>query len=131
VLYRPVPMIDIVIHLDPLEEVPPMQYTISDQSDFHILEIEDYVSVYNIDDFKRLLFDATGGTYKNVAIELQRNNTHMDSSVISALISAQKKMKALGGQFVLLNIAEELKNIFILAGLRDFFTIFGSRKEII
>ncbi len=124
-------MIDIVIHLDPLEEVPPMQYTISDQADFHILEIEDYVSVYNIDDFKRLVFEATGGKYKNVALELQKNTTHMDSSVISALISAQKKMKALGGRFVLLNIAEELKNIFILAGLRDFFTIYGSRKEIV
>jgi anti-anti-sigma factor len=124
-------MNEIIIELDPLEEVPPMQYNLVEHADYNILEVEDYVSVYNIDDFKRLLFDVTGGKYKNVALELQMNGTHMDSSVISALISAQKKMKALGGQFVLLNIAEELKNIFILAGLRDFFTIYNSRKELI
>lgn len=107
-----------------------MEINYSECGDYYLMEIFTHVNLYNVAEFKKVLFELTDGSHANVAVALNENATYMDSSVISSLISAQKKMKALGGQFALINVQEELENIFALAGLKDFFRTFRNVEEL-
>ena len=68
-----------------------MEYEIKEIGGYQILIVLEKIDLYNISDFKKILFDLTSGKYSHVAIDLKANYSDMSSSVIGALISAQKK----------------------------------------
>ena len=98
---------------------------------YQILIVLEKVDLYNISEFKKVLFEMTSGKYTHIAVELKANLTDMSSSVIGALISVQKKMSASKGVFVLINASEHMKNLFFLAGLQDFFTIVENVNQLV
>jgi anti-anti-sigma factor len=97
---------------------------------YYLMEISTQVNLYNIIEFKKLLFDLISSPHKNVAVTLTENTHFMDSSVINALISAKKKKSALQGNFAIVNIDESVEQIFELAGLHDYFKIFKNAEEL-
>ena len=98
---------------------------------YQVLTVLEKVDLYNISEFKKVLFDMTSGKYTHVAVELRGNLTDMSSSVIGALISGQKKMSASKWTFVVINASEHMKNLFFLAGLQDFFTIVDNVNQLV
>ena len=98
---------------------------------YQVLTVLEKVDLYNISEFKKVLFDMTSGKYTHVAVELRGNLTDMSSSVIGALISGQKKMSASKGTFVVINASEHMKNLFFLAGLQDFFTMVDNVNQLV
>ncbi|MCU0847104.1 MAG: STAS domain-containing protein [Spirochaetes bacterium] len=88
---------------------------------YHIIEVADKVDLYNIKEFRKIIYEAADGRYGHIAVELRGNTYEMDSSVISALISVQKKMEANRGTFVIINISEDIQSLLKLAGLSDYF----------
>jgi anti-sigma B factor antagonist len=90
---------------------------------YQVLIVLEKVDIYNISEFKKVLYEMTSGNFSHVAVELTENYTDMTSTVIGALVSGQKKMSALKGTFVIINPSEIVKDLFFLAGLQDFFTI--------
>jgi anti-anti-sigma factor len=98
---------------------------------YQVLVIMEKVDLYNISEFKKILFDLTSGKYSHVAVELTANHSDMSSSVIGALISGQKKMSASKGTFILVNPSEHVKNLFFFAGLQDFFNTVENENQLI
>lgn len=98
---------------------------------YQVLVVLEKVDLYNISEFKKILFDMTSGKYTHVAVELKANLSDMSSSVIGALISGQKKMQAIKGVFVVINASEHMKNLFFLAGLQDFFNLADNVNQLV
>ena len=105
-----------------------MEFEKKEIGQYQLLVVNEKVDLYNISEFKKILFDLTSGSHTHVAVELKANHSDMSSSVIGALISGQKKMSVLKGTFILVNPSEHVKNLFFLAGLQDFFTTVESEK---
>jgi len=107
-----------------------MQINFRDQGEHKILSINGEVDLYNVGELKKILFAATDGSNKSVVIDM-RDVNYMNSSGIGALVAGQKKMKALGGKFLLLNISDDVLNILKLATLDKFFTILEDESELV
>jgi anti-anti-sigma factor len=71
----------------------------------------------------------TDGSCESVVIDMKEVN-YMDSSGIGALVAGQKKMKAFGGRFYLMNLHDDVLNILKLATLDKFFTIVQDESEL-
>lgn len=63
-----------------------------------------------------------------VLIDLQ-NVTFMDSSGLSALISAQRMVRAAGGKLFLCSISDQAKMMFELTKMSRVFEMFADRNE--
>lgn len=107
-----------------------MQVNFRDYGEHKILAINGEVDLYNVGELKKILFGATDGSNKSVVIDM-KNVNYMDSSGIGAMVAGQKKMKALGGKFSLLNISDDVLNILKLATLDKFFTILEDESELV
>lgn len=99
-----------------------MEYEIKETGIYQVLTVMEKIDLYNISEFKKVLFEMTSGKHSHVAVDLKANFSDMSSSVVGALISGQKKMSIQKGSFVLINISSHVQNLFALAGLQDFFT---------
>ncbi len=107
-----------------------MEIELNEIGQYLLIRVNTKLDLYNIGEFKKILYDATSGKYTHLAVELKENNMEMDSSVISALISGQKKMNAGKNRFALLNVSQEIKNLFKLAGINDFFNFIDDEDQL-
>lgn len=107
-----------------------MQILFRDKGEHKILAINGEVDLHNVGELKKVLFGITDGSSPSVAIDM-KNVNYMDSSGIGALVAGQKKMKALGGKFYLMNISDDVLNILKLATLDKFFTILDDESELL
>jgi anti-anti-sigma factor len=107
-----------------------MEVNIRDHGEHKILGISGEVDLYNVGELKKTLFAVTEGTVQSVVVDM-KNVNYMDSSGIGALVAGQKKMRAHGGRFALMNIHEDVLNILKLATLDKFFKIYESEEELL
>jgi anti-sigma B factor antagonist len=107
-----------------------MEVAIRDHGEHKILSISGEVDLYNVSELKKTLFSVTDGAITSVVIDM-RDVNYMDSSGIGALVAGQKKMKAHGGKFALMNIHEDVLNILKLATLDKFFKIYDGEEELL
>ena len=98
--------------------------------EYHFLEVFTYVDVYNCNELKKIIDAVIELKRDNLAISLHENNEHMDSSVISAMISAHKKVTASGYKFAIIVEKDELVDLLSFAGLKDYFQIYRSAEEV-
>lgn len=89
---------------------------------YKVLLVYEKIDLYNLAEFKNMLFSLTNGHNTHVAVELPGNRSDMPSCVIGALISGQKKMAASKGSFIVINSSESVTALLALSGLKDFFT---------
>ncbi|MCP4130595.1 MAG: STAS domain-containing protein [bacterium] len=101
-----------------------------DIGDYKVLKVNGEVNLYNINELKKALFSLTDSNNLKVAIDM-KNVIFIDSSIIGALISMHKKMKALNGQFVMLNINNDLMHILQQGSLDKYFAIFNDEDQLI
>lgn len=101
-----------------------MDLNLSVSGEFNLLEIFTHINVYNCAELKKKLYTLIEKGIGNIAVYLHDNEDHMDSSVISAMISAHKKATALGFKFALIIPNDEIINLLMLAGLDNFFNIY-------
>ncbi|MCX7677793.1 MAG: STAS domain-containing protein [Spirochaetes bacterium] len=107
-----------------------MEIEVKDVGEHKVIVVSGEIDLYNVSDLKKVLFSVTDGTYPSVVVDM-KNVNYMDSSGIGALVAGQKKMKAHGGKFSLLNIHEDVLNILRLATLDKFFTIIESEDDLL
>jgi anti-sigma B factor antagonist len=107
-----------------------MQISFRDHGEHKIISINGEVDLYNVSELKKTLFGITDGSTTSVVIDMKMVN-YMDSSGIGALVAGQKKMKAIGGRFVLMNINDDVLNILKLATLDKFFKIIDDESELV
>jgi anti-anti-sigma factor len=68
------------------------------------------------------------GGVKNLMLNLE-HLAFIDSSGIGSLIRIKKTLKAIGGNFVLLNVPPKIKEAFDLINLKDIIPIFLSEEK--
>jgi len=107
-----------------------MRITFRDYMDWKVIEPIGEVDLYNVSELKKSMFTVTDGTHKYVLVDLSKV-TYMDSSGIGALVAGNKKMKAHGGEFALVNIQNDVLNILKLATLDRYFKIYETEDDII
>ncbi len=88
------------------------------------------IDLYNVGQLKKAIFNMLDEEdIESLIVDMSGIN-YMDSSGVGALVAGQKKVKAQGGKFALLNIKEDVLNILKLATLDQFFTIYESEMDI-
>jgi len=107
-----------------------MEVDIKDLGEHKVVNISGEVDLYNVSELKKTLFSVTDGANKSVIVDM-KNVNYMDSSGIGALVAGQKKMKAHGGHFALMNIHEDVLNILKLATLDKFFKIYETEDDLL
>jgi len=107
-----------------------MEVAIRDLGEHKIINISGEVDLYNVGELKKTLFSITDGLHKSVVVDM-KNVNYMDSSGIGALVAGQKKMRAHGGKFALMNIHEDVLNILKLATLDKFFRIYDTEDDLV
>lgn len=98
--------------------------------EFHFLEVFTYVDVYNCNELKKIIDSVIELKRDNIVIQLNENNEHMDSSVISAMIAAHKKVTAPGHKFAIIVEKDELVDLLSFAGLKNYFKIYRSKGQV-
>ena len=88
---------------------------------YHVLIVNERLDLYNMSEFKKLLFDIIEEQSAFVALEMRGNAFDFPSAAIGALVGAHKKISVSGGQLVLLNPTVYILDLLTLAGLRDLF----------
>jgi anti-sigma B factor antagonist len=107
-----------------------MEVAIRDHGEHKVINIIGEVDLYNVGELKKTLFSITDGLNKSVVVDMKDVN-YMDSSGIGALVAGQKKMRAHGGKFALMNIHEDVLNILKLATLDKFFKIYDTEDDLV
>jgi anti-sigma B factor antagonist len=107
-----------------------MEIEFRDIGEHKVIEVTGEVDLYNVSELKKALFSITDGRVKSVIVDM-KNVNYMDSSGIGALVAGQKKMRAHNGNFILMNIAEDVLNILKLATLDKFFKILQDESELL
>ena len=93
-----------------------------------VIEVSGEVDISNVAQLNRRVLEALSDGTSAIVIDLYRV-THLDSSGLSALISAQQQIAELpGGKLALVLDSERLLRIFQLRGLDAVFLIADSRE---
>lgn len=107
-----------------------MEIKTRDLGPHKILMVAGDIDLYNVGQLKKAVFNLLDEEdIESLIIDMSGIN-YMDSSGVGALVAGQKKVKAQGGKFALLNIKEDVLNILKLATLDQFFTIYENEESI-
>ena len=107
-----------------------MEISLRDLGKNKILVVEGDVDLYNWSELKKSIFEQLEEQkVKSLIVDMKGIN-YMDSSGIGALVAGQKKSRAQGSRFAIMNIREDVMNILRLATLDQFFTIYEDESQI-
>ena len=107
-----------------------MDYEEMKKGHYHLVIVREKLDFFNISEFKKIFLEEIIPVHQHVAIMLAGNNEEISSSVISMLITAHKKLSALNGSLVLVNISETHRNLIAMAGLASFFNVVDSENDL-
>lgn len=107
-----------------------MEVTTSVKDRYVIVEPLEDVTLYNSMDFKTHLSNLIENTPLNIVVDLA-NIREADSTLISALLFGLRKMDALGREFALINVSDEILSILKLANIINKFRIYESYGDLI
>ena len=100
-----------------------MAYTTRDKEGVSILDIEGEIDLYQSPALRSELGKLIAKQDKAVAINFQKV-TYIDSSGLATVIDAFQKTRVYGGRLVLFAMAKPVRNVFEVARLDQFFSIF-------
>ena len=94
----------------------------------HIVAVSGEVDLYTAADLRAALSHAVEEGCTSLVIDLT-NTQFMDSTGLSTLVSAQKRMRSRGGKLVIVNVDPSLAYTFQITGLDLVFKVVGDRVE--
>ncbi len=106
-----------------------MEITTTIKNRFAIVKPLEEVGLYNSMDFKKHLANIIETTSYNIVIDFS-NISYADSSLIAALLFAMRKMSALGREFSLMNVDDDILNILRLANIEKYFKMYYGEQEL-
>lgn len=107
-----------------------MEISSSIKDRYIIIEPLEDVTLYNSMEFKKHLSDLIENSTLNIVVDLA-NIREADSTLISALLFGLRKMDALGREFALINVNEEILSILKLANIINKFRLYESYGDLI
>jgi anti-sigma B factor antagonist len=106
-----------------------MNIKVREVGNHKVIEIPEDISVYNIDEFKKLFFKELDGRHKSIVVDLKRVKL-FDSSLLGALITGLKRMKEMKGELSLLNVVEDVWTVLHLTNLEKVFNVYDSEDKL-
>ena len=94
----------------------------------HVLSVSGEVDLYTASDLKAALTHAVDEGCTGMVIDLTNTN-FMDSTGLSTLVSAQKRMRSRGGKLVIVNVDPSLAYTFQITGLDLVFRVVNDRPS--
>ncbi len=107
-----------------------MEISSSIKDRYIIIEPLEDVTLYNSMEFKKNLSDLIENSSLNIVVDLA-NIREADSTLIAALLFGLRKMDALGREFALINVNEEILSILKLANIINKFRLYESYSDLI
>jgi len=100
-----------------------MNITVTKVEDTSIVGIEGRLDTTNYTELETSLSDLTAKNEKRIVLDLTKMD-YISSSGLRILLMYLKKMKAVGGRFMLSGMSPEIKEIFEISGFINIFEIF-------
>ena len=107
----------------------PARFEVKDEAldrERHVVAVSGEVDLYTAADLKAALSHAVDEGCTSMVIDLTNTN-FMDSTGLSTLVSAQKRMRSRGGRLVIVNVDPSLAYTFQITGLDLVFKVVGDR----
>ena len=104
-----------------------MQMTVEKKGSVSVVSLFEDIDYYNSDELEEELNKELEDC--NSIVLLLRDVRYIDSSGLGVLTSILRKSKESDKNFILSELSSDVKNIFELTRLLDFFTIFESKKQ--
>jgi anti-sigma B factor antagonist len=107
----------------------PARFEVRDEAldlERHVVAVSGEVDLYTAADLKAALTHAVEEGCTSMVIDLTNTN-FMDSTGLSTLVSAQKRMRSRGGKLVIVNVDPSLAYTFQITGLDLVFKVVGDR----
>ena len=92
----------------------------------HVVAVSGEVDLYTASDLKAVLSHAVDEGCTSLVVDLTNTN-FMDSTGLSTLVSAQKRMRSRGGKLVIVNVDPSLAYTFQITGLDLVFKVVNDR----
>src|SRR3954452_14915741 len=112
-----------------LGDAMPARFEVKDEAldhERHVVAVSGEVDLYTAADLKAALTHAVEDGCMSMVIDLTNTN-FMDSTGLSTLVSAQKRMRSRGGKLVIVNVDPSLAYTFQITGLDLVFKVVGDR----
>ena len=111
----------------------PPELTIAQQpidSERHLVAVRGDVDLFTAPELKKVLAEAIGAGRTRIVVDLAET-TFLDSSALSVLVVALKRLRSCHGALAIVNLNENLTRIFRMTGLDQTFTILPTRDAAI
>jgi anti-sigma B factor antagonist len=101
-----------------------MKTNISNIGPHKVLKVEGNIDLYNVEELKKVLNAAIDDTVKSFIVDME-GISYLDSSGIGTLLGGHKKLKKMGRRLYLVNMIDEVLDVFKLSSLDLFFHIYN------
>ena len=98
--------------------------------DRHVLAVRGEVDLYTACELKEVFAAAIDAGRVRIIVDLAQT-TFLDTSALSVLLSAFKRLRSRGGELVLVGLNEKIAKVFDITGLDKTFTILPTREAAI
>ena len=105
-----------------------MEVTKKSKGDYVIFGIKGSLDMNNVKFIKKIFDDEVEKGALSIAIDMKALN-YIDSSGIGSFIGLMTKLKAAGGQVVLVNMNDNIERIFSMTKLLAFFKVYKTEEE--
>ncbi len=102
---------------------------VKDYGRHKLINLHGEIALETIDNFRDTLYSLIDEHNESIIVNM-KHLTFIDSSVIGALVFAQKKMNKLKLNFALMNVSEDLGKILKTASLYRIFTVYKNEDEV-
>jgi anti-sigma B factor antagonist len=96
-------------------------------SDRHVVAVRGELDLYTASELKEVFAGAIDAGRIRIIVDLA-DTTFLDTSALSVLLSAFKRLRSRGGALVLAGLNEKIAKVFEITGLDKTFTILPSRE---
>ena len=87
-----------------------------------LFHVNGEIDLFNVDLLNNSVKEELEQGNLHITMDLSQAN-YLDSSGIGVLISLKTIIKRLQGKFIIVNINQDIKNLFVMTNLADFFSI--------
>jgi anti-sigma B factor antagonist len=94
----------------------------------HVIAVAGEADLYSAPELKRALDEAIEAGGRDIVVDLTRT-TFLDSTALSVLVEATKRLRPDGGRVALVCVDRNLVKIFRITALDRLFPLFSSRAE--
>jgi anti-sigma B factor antagonist len=94
----------------------------------HVIEVAGQIDLYTAPEFRQRTHDAIGHGTTRVIVDLS-GVSFMDSTGLSVVVSALKRLRGAGGALALVVTDYDIERLLEITGLDGMVTIYRSREE--